>query len=171
MSERNESKGTGKQPGSSSSGKGSPEREKRNQALERAMAQIERQYGKGAVMRLGADQRQEIEAISTGSISLDMALGVGGVPRGRVVEIFGPEASGKTTLGLHIIASAQKAGGICAFVDAEHAFDMGYASRLGVRLDDLLVSQPDSGEQALDVVADEAGDHERAAHAHGLEVR
>ena len=127
------------------------EQQKREQALDRALAQIEKQYGKGAVMRLGGEQRLEVGAIPTGSIGLDLALGVGGVPRGRVVEIFGPESSGKTTLALHIIASAQRTGGICAFVDAEHAFDMDYAGRLGVSLDNLLVSQPDSGEQALDV--------------------
>ena len=127
------------------------DKQKRDQALERALTQIEKQYGKGAVMRLGGDNRLEVGAISTGSISLDLALGVGGVPRGRVVEIFGPESSGKTTLGLHIVANAQKTGGICAFVDAEHAFDADYSERLGVNLDNLLVSQPDSGEQALEV--------------------
>ena len=127
------------------------EKGKRDQALLRAMGQIERQYGKGAVMRLGGDQKIEVSVIPTGSISLDMALGVGGMPRGRVVEIFGPESGGKTTLALQIIASAQKTGGTSAFVDAEHAFDTDYASKLGVRLEDLLVSQPDSGEQALDV--------------------
>jgi len=124
---------------------------KRNQALERALTQIEKQYGKGAVMRLGGENRLQVGAISTGSISLDLALGVGGVPRGRVIEIFGPESSGKTTLALHIIANAQKSGGICAFVDAEHAFDTDYARHLGVSLENLLVSQPDSGEQALEV--------------------
>ena len=123
----------------------------RDQALERALAQIEKQYGKGAVMRLGGDQRLDVGAISTGAISLDLALGIGGVPRGRVVEIFGPESSGKTTLALHIIASAQKGGGVSAFVDVEHAFDTDYAERLGVNLENLLVSQPDSGEQALNV--------------------
>ena len=123
----------------------------REQALDRALAQIEKQYGKGVVMKLGGDQRLDVGAISTGSISLDLALGVGGVPRGRVVEIYGPESSGKTTLSLHIIASAQKEGGVCAFVDAEHAFDTDYAEKLGVSLDNLLVSQPDSGEQALEV--------------------
>jgi len=127
------------------------EKGKRDQALLRAMGQIERQYGKGAVMRLGGDQKIEVSVIPTGSISLDMALGVGGMPRGRVVEIFGPESGGKTTLALQIIASAQKTGGTSAFIDAEHAFDTDYASKLGVRLEDLLVSQPDSGEQALDV--------------------
>jgi len=127
------------------------DRAKRDQALDRALSQIEKQYGKGAVMRLGGEQRLDVGAISTGSISLDLALGVGGVPRGRVVEIFGPESSGKTTLALHIIASAQKESGVCAFVDAEHAFDPDYAENLGVSLDNLLVSQPDSGEQALNV--------------------
>ena len=125
---------------------------KKQQALDRALAQIEKQYGKGSVMRLGGQQRLDVSVISTGSISLDLALGVGGVPRGRVVEVFGPEASGKTTLGLQIIASAQKQGGTCAFVDVEHAFDTDYAEKgLGVVLKDLLVSQPDSGEQALEV--------------------
>jgi len=146
MIEKN--KGPGRRPSPAGD---EPDRQKRRQALDRALSQIEKQYGKGAVMRLGAEQRQEVGAIPTGSISLDLALGVGGVPRGRVVEIFGPEASGKTTLGLHILANAQKAGGTCAFVDAEHAFDTDYATRLGLELDDLLVSQPDSGEQALDV--------------------
>jgi len=124
---------------------------KRDQALERALAQIEKQYGKGAVMRLDGGQRIDVSAIPTGSISLDLALGVGGVPRGRVVEIFGPEAGGKTTLALQICANAQRHGGICGFVDAEHAFDTDYAEKLGLQLKDLLVSQPDSGEQALDV--------------------
>ena len=127
------------------------DKQNRDQALERALTQIEKQYGKGAVMRLDGDSRLEVSAISTGSISLDLALGVGGVPRGRVVEIFGPESSGKTTLALHIVANAQKTGGICAFVDAEHAFDADYSERLGVNLENLLVSQPDSGEQALEV--------------------
>ena len=127
------------------------EHQKREQALSRALSQIEKQYGKGAVMRLGGQQRLAVGVISTGSISLDLALGVGGVPRGRVVEIFGPESSGKTTLALNIIASAQKGGGICAFVDVEHAFDTDYATNLGVKLENLLVSQPDSVEQALDV--------------------
>ena len=124
---------------------------KRDEALQRALSQIEKQYGKGAVMRLDAGQRIDVTAIPTGAISLDLALGVGGVPRGRVVEIFGPESSGKTTLGLQIIANAQRQGGVCAFVDAEHAFDTDYAEKLGVKLKNLLVSQPDSGEQGLDV--------------------
>ncbi len=132
-------------------GKEDQEQAGRKQALDRALAQIEKQYGKGAVMKLGGDQRLDVSTISTGSISLDLALGVGGVPRGRVVEIFGPESSGKTTLALQVIASAQKEGGVCAFIDAEHAFDTDYAENLGVSLENLLVSQPDSGEQALDV--------------------
>ncbi|MBU1151607.1 recombinase RecA [Patescibacteria group bacterium] len=123
----------------------------KQKSLELAMAQIEKNFGKGAIMRLGDGQRVPIETISTGSISLDMALG-GGVPRGRVVEIYGPESSGKTTLSLHITAEAQKSGGICAFVDAEHALDPEYAKKIGVNVDDLLLSQPDSGEQALEIV-------------------
>jgi recombination protein RecA len=124
----------------------------KNRALETAIGQIERQYGRGSIMRLGQQAIAEgIPVISTGSIALDRSLGVGGVPRGRVVEVFGPEASGKTTLALHIIAEAQKAGGVAAFVDAEHALDPLYASNLGVNVDDLLVSQPDTGEQALDI--------------------
>ena len=123
-------------------------------ALGTALSEIEKSHGKGSIMRLGesSDMIREIRGISTGSISLDMALGGKGVPRGRIVEIYGPESSGKTTLTLHIIANAQKAGGICAFVDAEHALDPAYARKLGVGLDDLLVSQPDHGEQALDIV-------------------
>ena len=124
----------------------------RNRALELAMTQIERQFGKGAIMRLGAgDAIPDIPAISTGSLGLDIALGVGGIPRGRVIEIYGPESSGKTTLSLHVIASAQKEGGAAAFVDAEHALDIHYARRLGVKSDDLLISQPDTGEQALEI--------------------
>jgi len=124
----------------------------RDKAIELALTQIEKQFGKGAIMRLGNDEAlPDIAAIPTGSLSLDMALGVGGVPRGRVIEIFGPESSGKTTLALHIVAEAQKLGGIAAFIDAEHALDIGYARRLGVKTDDLLVSQPDTGEQALDI--------------------
>jgi len=121
-------------------------------ALENTLSQIERQYGKGTIMRLGAAADKAIAGISTASFSLDMALGGAGVPRGRIVEVFGPESSGKTTLALHIIASAQKSGGIAAFVDAEHALDPSYARKLGVNLDDLLVSQPDTGEQALEIV-------------------
>ena len=123
----------------------------RERALETALAQIERQFGKGSVMRLGDEARVPIEVIPTGSIALDIALGVGGLPRGRVVEVYGPESSGKTTLALHAVASAQKAGGIVAFVDAEHALDPDYAQRLGVDTDALLVSQPDTGEQALEI--------------------
>ncbi len=124
----------------------------RNQALELAVEQIEKQFGKGSIMKLGADFKVDIPVISTGSISLDMIIGVGGFPRGRIVEIFGPESSGKTTLTLHAIAEAQKAGGVSAFIDAEHALDPGYAQRLGIDLDNLLVSQPDTGEQALEIV-------------------
>jgi recombination protein RecA len=123
----------------------------RGQALNRALSQIEKQYGKGVIMRLGGQQRIDVSVIPTGSVSLDTCLGVGGIPRGRVTEIYGPESSGKTTLALHIIANAQRKGGVAAFIDAEHAFDTDYAEKLGVKIDDLLVSQPDSGEQALDV--------------------
>ncbi|KAF0220912.1 MAG: recombination protein [Geobacteraceae bacterium] len=126
--------------------------QEREKAIDLAVSQIEKQFGKGAIMRLGHDEPlPDVSAISTGSLSLDLALGVGGVPRGRVIEIFGPESSGKTTLALHIIAEAQKLGGIAAFVDAEHALDIGYARKLGVKTDDLLVSQPDTGEQALEI--------------------
>jgi len=128
-----------------------PDKEK-DKAVSVAVTQIEKQFGKGAIMRLGAEVRPaEIQSIPTGSLGLDLALGVGGLPRGRVVEIFGPEASGKTTLGLHVVAEAQKEG-IAAFVDAEHALDLNYAERLGVKVADLLVSQPDTGEQALEIV-------------------
>ncbi|MEK6666686.1 MAG: recombinase RecA [candidate division NC10 bacterium] len=124
----------------------------RRQALELAISQIERQFGKGAVMRLGARGAfDEVPVIPTGSIALDVALGIGGIPRGRVTEIFGPESSGKTTLGLHIIAEAQRLGGIAAFVDAEHALDAAYSKNLGVNTDELLISQPDTGEQALEI--------------------
>jgi len=124
----------------------------KNKALEAAMGQIERAFGKGSIMRLGAGQKPlEIESIPTGSLSLDIALGIGGLPKGRIVEIFGPESSGKTTLALHVIAEAQKLGGTCAFVDAEHAMDPTYAQKLGVNLEDLLISQPDAGEQALEI--------------------
>ena len=126
-------------------------REEREKALKNAIAQIEKQYGAGAVMRLGQNTVQNVQAISTGSLSLDMALGIGGVPRGRIVEIYGPESSGKTTVALQIIAEAQKKGGDAAFVDVEHALDPTYAQALGVNIDDLLVSQPDSGEQALEI--------------------
>jgi len=127
---------------------GTVEREK---ALEVALLQIEKQFGKGAVMRMGEASIGPIESIPTGSLALDLALGIGGVPRGRVVEIFGPEASGKTTVSLHIIAEAQRAGGIAAFIDAEHALDVAYARNLGVNTDELLISQPDTGEQALEI--------------------
>src|SRR6476660_8259130 len=120
-------------------------------AAETALTQIERQFGKGSIMRLGSKEFTAISAISTGSIGVDAALGVGGVPRGRIVEIFGPESSGKTTLSLHVIAEAQKLGGLAAFIDAEHALDAEYAKKLGVDVDNLLVSQPDSGEQALEI--------------------
>ncbi len=124
----------------------------RNRAIDLAMGQIEKQFGKGSIMRLGADNNlPAIETISTSALSLDLALGAGGVPRGRIIEIYGPESSGKTTLALHIIAEAQKSGGIAAFVDAEHALDIQYAGKLGVKADDLLVSQPDTGEQALEI--------------------
>jgi len=127
-----------------------PEKEK---AIELAMGAVERQFGKGSIMRLGKDEPliRDIQVISTGSISLDIALGVGGVPRGRIVEIYGPESSGKTTLSLHVVAEAQKKGGICGYIDAEHAMDVGYARKLGVRTDDLLLSQPDTGEQGLEI--------------------
>jgi recombination protein RecA len=124
----------------------------REKALGTALAQIERQYGKGSVMRLGDETRAPVEVIPTGSIALDVALGIGGLPRGRVIEIYGPESSGKTTLALHAIANAQRAGGIAAFIDAEHALDPDYAQKLGVDTDALLVSQPDTGEQALEIM-------------------
>ncbi len=126
--------------------------ENRNRALELAMGQIEKQFGKGSIMRLGSDyQMPAVDTIPTGSLSLDLALGVGGIPKGRMIEIFGPESSGKTTLALHILAEVQKQGGVAAFVDAEHALDIQYAQHLGVKADDLLVSQPDTGEQALEI--------------------
>ena len=124
----------------------------KNKALEAALQHIEKQFGKGSIMKLGANDRShDIEAISTGSLGLDIALGIGGLPRGRIVEIYGPESSGKTTLALHCIAEAQKKGGTCAFVDAEHALDAVYARKLGVKVEDLLISQPDTGEQALEI--------------------
>ncbi len=124
----------------------------KSKALDAALSQIERAFGKGSIMRLGKNQKAvEIETIPTGSLGLDIALGVGGLPRGRVIEIYGPESSGKTTLTLHVIAEAQKKGGVCAFVDAEHALDPVYAKKLGVNLEDLLISQPDTGEQALEI--------------------
>ena len=123
----------------------------REKALETALAQIDRQFGKGSVMRLGSDERAPVQVIPTGSIALDVALGIGGLPKGRIIEIYGPESSGKTTLTLHAIANVQKAGGIAAFIDAEHALDPDYAQKLGVDIDQLLVSQPDTGEQALEI--------------------
>src|SRR3982074_1913429 len=124
----------------------------KSKALDAALSQIERAFGKGSIMRLGKnDKSMDIEVVSTGSLGLDIALGVGGLPRGRVIEIYGPESSGKTTLALHCIAEAQKTGGICAFIDAEHALDPVYARKLGVKVDDLLISQPDTGEQALEI--------------------
>jgi recombination protein RecA len=126
--------------------------EGKKKAIDAALAQIERAFGKGSIMRLGERPTMQVEAISTGSLSLDIALGIGGLPKGRVIEIYGPESSGKTTLALHTIAEAQKNGGVCAFVDAEHALDPVYARKLGVKLDDLLISQPDTGEQALEIV-------------------
>ncbi|MDQ5984594.1 MAG: Protein RecA [Syntrophus sp. SKADARSKE-3] len=123
----------------------------KTKAVDLAIAQIERQFGKGAIMRLGSSEKIDVPAISTGALSLDIALGVGGVPRGRVVEIFGPESGGKTTLALHIVAEAQKLGGQAAFIDAEHALDVVYAKKIGVNTDDLLVAQPDTGEQALEI--------------------
>ena len=123
----------------------------KQKALDAALAQIDRAFGKGTAMRLGSREAIEIETISTGSLGLDIALGIGGLPRGRVVEIYGPESSGKTTLALHAVAEAQKAGGVAAFVDAEHALDPIYARKLGVDVDNLIVSQPDTGEQALEI--------------------
>ena len=124
----------------------------KNKALDAALTQIERSFGKGSIMRLGKNEKvADISAISTGSLGLDLALGIGGLPKGRIIEIYGPESSGKTTLALHVIAEAQKSGGTCAFVDAEHALDSGYARKLGVDLENLLISQPDAGEQALEI--------------------
>ncbi|MBN8994693.1 MAG: recombinase RecA [Rhizobiales bacterium] len=124
----------------------------KSKALDAALSQIERSFGKGSIMRLGSnEQAVEVGVVPTGSLGLDLALGIGGLPRGRIVEIYGPESSGKTTLALHVIAEAQKAGGICGFIDAEHALDAVYARKLGVKLDDLLISQPDTGEQALEI--------------------
>ena len=127
------------------------ENTEKKKALEMAMSQIEKQFGKGSVMKLGEFKAMEVEAIPTGALSLDIALGIGGVPRGRIIEIYGPESSGKTTLALHVIAEAQKMGGEAAFIDAEHALDPIYARKLGVDIDDLIVSQPDTGEQALEI--------------------
>ncbi len=123
----------------------------KKRALQSALAQIDKQFGKGTVMRMGDRQSDAIDAISTGSLGLDVALGIGGLPRGRVIEVYGPESSGKTTLTLQVIANAQRAGGVAAFIDAEHALDPGYAEKLGVKIEDLLVSQPDTGEQALEI--------------------
>ena len=125
----------------------------RDKALESALSQIERAFGKGSIMKLGkSDQKSDVEVVSSGSLGLDIALGIGGLPQGRVVEIYGPESSGKTTLALHAVAESQKKGGTCAFIDAEHALDPAYAGKLGINLDDLLISQPDTGEQALEIV-------------------
>ena len=123
----------------------------KKQALDQALAQIDKTFGKGSIMRLGANDKVDIDSISTGSLGLDIALGIGGLPKGRVVEIYGPESSGKTTLALQVLAEAQKKGGTCAFIDAEHALDPGYARKLGVKIEDLLISQPDTGEQALEI--------------------
>jgi len=123
----------------------------KNKALDAALSQIERAFGKGSIMKMGQGQVVEVQTVSTGSLGLDIALGIGGLPRGRIVEIYGPESSGKTTLALHTVAEAQKKGGICAFIDAEHALDPIYARKLGVNIDDLLISQPDAGEQALEI--------------------
>lgn len=128
------------------------EKDKKGNPLELALAQIEKQFGKGAIMKLGDSEIQKVEAIPTGCLTLDIALGIGGIPKGRIVEIYGPESSGKTTVALHIVAQVQKAGGTVAFIDAEHALDPVYAEKLGVRLEDLYMSQPDNGEQALDIV-------------------
>ena len=127
------------------------DKEKRNKSLEDAVGLIEKNYGKGSIMKLGAKANVEMESISTGSLGLDIALGIGGVPKGRIVEIYGPESSGKTTLATHIVAESQKLGGNCAFIDAEHALDPGYAKKLGVNLEELLISQPDTGEQGLEI--------------------
>src|ERR687893_3239902 len=123
----------------------------KSKAIDAAVSQIERQFGKGSIMRMGDEERPKIACIPTGALALDLALGVGGVPRGRIAEIFGPESSGKTTLLYHLLASAQRMGGICAFIDAENAMDPAYAKRIGVDIDELLVSQPDHGEQALEI--------------------
>tara|TARA_B100000963_G_scaffold323110_1_gene307714 strand:+ start:7513 stop:8613 length:1101 start_codon:yes stop_codon:yes gene_type:complete len=131
--------------------KKSQELKEKNKSLEAAISQIDQNFGKGSVMRLGQQQALDVEAISTGSLSLDLALGIGGLPKGRIIEIYGPESSGKTTLALQVVAEAQKAGGICAFVDAEHAMDPVYAKKLGVKTEELLISQPDTGEQALEI--------------------
>ncbi|HEY8194663.1 MAG TPA: recombinase RecA [Hyphomicrobium sp.] len=123
----------------------------KKQALEQALAQIDKSFGKGSIMRLGANEKLDIESISTGSLGLDIALGIGGLPKGRIIEVYGPESSGKTTLALQVVAEAQKKGGTCGFIDAEHAIDPAYARKLGVKVEDLLISQPDTGEQALEI--------------------
>ena len=124
----------------------------KDKALQSALSQIEKNFGKGSIMKLGTDSFQvDVDAVPTGSLGLDIALGIGGLPRGRIIEVYGPESSGKTTLALHVVAEAQKKGGVCAFVDAEHAVDPVYAKKLGVNIDDLLISQPDTGEQALEI--------------------
>jgi recombination protein RecA len=123
----------------------------RDKALEMALGQIEKQFGKGAIMRMGENTHMQVEAISTGALSLDLALGIGGLPRGRIVELYGPESSGKSTLAMHVVAESQRNGGICAYIDAEHAMDPNYAKVIGVNVDDLLISQPDTGEQALEI--------------------
>jgi len=128
------------------------EKDQKMKALEVAVDEIKEKFGEGSIMKLGEARRVNVDAVSTGSISLDLALGVGGMPQGRIIEIYGPESSGKTTIALHTVAQAQKKGGLCAFVDAEHALDPEYAKRIGVKIDDLLISQPDTGEQALDIV-------------------
>ena len=127
------------------------DKETRNKSLEAAVNLIEKNYGKGSIMKLGSKTNVDIEAISTGSLGLDIALGIGGVPKGRIIEIYGPESSGKTTLATHIVAESQKQGGNCAFIDAEHALDPAYAKKLGVNLEELLISQPDTGEQGLEI--------------------
>ena len=132
--------------------KKSEEKETKRAGVESAIKEIQQKYGEGAIMKLGEARRVDVDVIPTGSLGLDLALGVGGVPRGRVIEIYGPESSGKTTLSLHIVAEAQKKGGLCAFVDAEHALDPEYAQKIGVKINDLLISQPDTGEQALEIV-------------------
>lgn len=137
--------------GKSDNGESSLDNDARKKALETALVQIEKQFGKGAVMRLGDTSISNIETFSTGALTLDIALGVGGLPKGRIIEIYGPESSGKTTVALHAVAEAQKSGGTCAYIDAEHALDPKYASNIGVNIDDLLLSQPDNGEQALDI--------------------
>ena len=140
---------------SKNAGKGSvaqvQDKDERRKALDAAMAQIEKQFGQGAVMRLGDKSQVEIDTIPTGALTLDIALGIGGLPRGRIIEIYGPESSGKTTVALHCVAEAQKMGGTCAFIDAEHALDPVYAGNIGVDVDNLLLSQPDTGEQALEI--------------------